>query len=94
MKFTLWVTAAALQLNVYETSDVITVNTDDGTEYWILYKQEKNDEHFNKNYNDMASVFTSQKIGEIIDATKTQLKASLSETDDYKNLKHSGISMK
>lgn len=88
------VTVAAFEIDAYETSEVITVVTDKGMEYWILYKQEKNDEHFHKNYNDMASVFTSQKIGEIIDNAKAKLRASLSETDDYKNLKHSGISMK
>ncbi|MBE6645252.1 MAG: hypothetical protein E7612_07760 [Ruminococcaceae bacterium] len=88
------VTIAAFNIGINETSDVITVVTDTGAEYWILYKREKNDEHFHSHYNTMAGVFASQKIGEIIDAAKTSLNNSRSETSDYKNLKHSGISMK
>jgi len=85
------VTEAAFALDTYETSQVITAHTDKGTEYWILYKREKSDDHFDQNYSNMASVFTSQKIGEIINNAKIQLKNSLTETDAYKKLIHSEI---
>ena len=88
------VTAAAFALKDYETSELITVATDYGTEYWILYKQPKSQEHFDKCYNDMVSVYKSQKIGETINSVKERLKSTLSETEVYKNLKHSDISMK
>lgn len=88
------VTEAAFALGINETSDVLSVVTDNGNEYWILYKRDKNNEHFEKNYSYIESIYVSQKIGEIISNVKNQLKSSLTETDTYKNLKHSGISMK
>ncbi len=87
------VTEAAFALGVNETSEVISVVTDNGPEYWILYKRDKNSEHFNNNYAYMESVFVSQRIGEIITNVKNQLRNSLVETDAYKNLNHAGISM-
>ena len=88
------VTATAFKMGLYETSEVITVVTDIGAEYWILYKQDKNEEHFQKCYNDMASVFTSQMIGERLEDVKATLRASLSESNAYQSLKHSEIKMK
>lgn len=88
------ITEAALGLGENETSEVIYVVTDAGKEYWILYGRDKNTEHFENNYEYIKSVYISQKIGEIIDNTKKQLKDSLTETDAYKTLKHSDISMK
>lgn len=88
------ITEAALSLGENETSEVIYVATDIGKEYWILYGREKSAEHFESNYEHIKGVYISQKIGEIIDSAKKQLKDSLTETDSYKNLKHSEISMK
>ena len=87
------ITDAALSLGENETSEVIYVVTDIGKEYWILYGRDKNTEHFENNYDHIKSVYISQKIGEIINTAKNQLKDSLTETDAYKNLKHSDISM-
>lgn len=88
------VSETAFSLGANETSEVITVTTENSTEYWILYAREKNNDHFNKNYDSIVSVFTSQKIGEIINSAKQTLKNSRSETSDYKNLNHASISMK
>ena len=88
------VTSAAFSLGLNETSEIITVFSDEGEEYWILYKQDKNEEHFEKCYNDMASVFISQTIGAKLEGVKDTLRASLYESSAYKTLKHSEISMK
>ena len=87
-------TYAAFALDLYETSKVITVITDKGAEYWILYKQEKSKEHFQSCYTDVVSVYISQMIGEKLETAKNTLKASLYESNVYKNLNHSEISMK
>ena len=88
------VTNAAFDLELASFSDIVTVPTENGTEYWILYKHEKNYDYFQSKYPDMASVFVSQKIGEIIEEAKASLRASLTESEAYKNLNHSSISMK
>ena len=88
------VTKAAFDLELGSFSDIVTVPTENGTEYWILYKHEKEMNYFDNNYNTMADVFVSQKIGEIIEEAKTSLRATLSESEAYKNLNHSSISMK
>ena len=88
------VTKAAFDLELGSFSDIVTAATENGTEYWILYKHEKKMDCFDNNYNAMADVFVSQKIGEIIEGAKASLRASLSESDAYRNLKHSSISMK
>ncbi len=88
------VTKAAFATELGSFSEIVTAATENGTEYWILYKHEKTEEYFSSNYDAMVDVFVSQRIGEIIEEAKTNLRASLSETDAYKNLDRSSISMK
>lgn len=88
------VTKAAFDMELGSFSDIVNANTDNGKEYWILYKHEKSTDYFDTHYDALIDVFVSQKIGEIIEKAKTSLRASLSESDAYKNLRHSSISMK
>ena len=87
-------TDVAFALGSGETSEVITVVTDSEYEYWVLYGREKTDAHFNECYEDIESAYISQQIGKDINSVKMALRNSATETDTYKNLKHSEVKMK
>ena len=87
------VTKTAFDMELGSFSDIVSASTDNGKEYLILYKHEKTAGYFDSHYDALVDVFVSQKIGEIIEEAKTSLRASLTESDAYKNLRHSSISM-
>ena len=87
------VLSEAFSLDLYETSEVIEISSDVQAEYWVLYKTDKNDEHYNECYSDVENAYISQRIGEIISDVTEQLSASAKETDIFKSLKHSDIRM-
>lgn len=84
---------AAFKLNVAETSEVIEIITgiDDG--YYILYRAEKSDGHFNKCYDEIADVYVQHEIGKKLDTVSAQIKNALSETSFLINLDRNTISM-
>ena len=87
------ITGAALALSADETSELIEVTTDSVSEYWILYGLEKSEEHFNESYDSIEESYVSQRIGEIIENAKNELKTSKSEKSVFGSIKHSKISM-
>ena len=87
------VKSAAFSLAVGEASEVIEISRDIDSSWWILYRTEKSEEHFTECYEEIASAYVSQKIGEILRDVKDGLTESLTETDEYKNLDHTEISM-
>ena len=87
------VTKAAFELELSETSELIELSLERRDEYWILYRMQKTDEHFEKEYENIASVYVSQKIGEILDGVKSSLLSSMKTTDDFESLDHSSIKM-
>ena len=86
-------TEAAFSLSYYKTSSPIRISTsvDDG--YYVIYRTRKSDEHFNACYDEIAKVYVENKIGEIISKRAGDLLATITESDFYKTIEHSKISM-
>ncbi len=87
------VTKSAFALAERETSQPIEVNTESSKEYWILYKQSKNDKYFNEYYADIESVYVAQVIGETLLNVKNTFLDSVKTTAVFEALKYSEISM-
>ena len=88
------VTNSAFALDIFETSNVIELSLETRSEYWILYKMQKTNEHFESDYENIESAFVSQKIGEILNEVKNDLLESLKTTDEFNALDYSSIEMK
>lgn len=88
------VTEAAFALSYMETSDVISVVTDNGSYYYILYKVDKNNEHYSKNYSDIASVYVANELGKIFSGIRDGMVTSVNYKELFDAIKHSEISMK
>ena len=85
---------AAFALSANETSRVIEITTDTKTSYFILYKQEKNTEYYESFKDDISSAYESEMIGKLLLEEKNALIETLTESDAFKSLKLSEISMK
>ncbi len=86
-------TDAAFSLSHHEVSEIIKVinGTSDG--YYLLYKVEKSDEHFNKCYNSIEAIYIANMIGEELNTAKTGLIGGIERADALINIDHSKISM-
>ena len=82
----------AFALEVGQTSEVIEIN-DGVTTYYVLYKLEKTEEHFNDCYEDIASAYLDNKIGERLASIASNLAGSAEYTKKYSKITHSEISM-
>jgi hypothetical protein len=87
------VTAAAMALSVGETSQPINVVAENENKYWILYAQSKDAEYLNEFYEEVESVYKSQKIGEMLYGVKNGFSEPI-YTDAFESLVYSEISMK
>ena len=85
-------TEAVFALDTYETSEVIKVLGDDPGAY-VIYKLSKTEEHFNENYSVIRASYIDNLVGKSILGIKDQMKATVSYTDEYKEITHSSISM-
>lgn len=86
-------TAAAFALNLYETSEVIEITTSSDKGFFILYRTDKSDSHFEECYEEIEAFYVEDKIGEILDERALALKESLKTTDVFTRLEYSKISM-
>ena len=86
-------TDASLALEVGEVSDPINVVSDVEDAYYVVYRTYKSDEHFEANYESIKYVFLMNYVGEIAHGVALELKNSLTFTDAYSSIDHSGISM-
>jgi hypothetical protein len=88
-------TEAAFSLGYFDVSEVIEVTGyDDGySRYYILYKINKTDEHFEKCYEEIESIYIQNQIGKIIDTAADTLFASAQNTAFLSTLNRAGISM-
>ncbi|MBR2343152.1 MAG: peptidyl-prolyl cis-trans isomerase [Clostridia bacterium] len=86
-------TDAAFALAEGEVSEVIRVAdiTSDG--YYILYRAEKSEEHFDECYSSICYVYLKNKVGEALEDIRLSLTESISATDFFKGLDRAAISM-
>ena len=84
----------AFELGYGETGKVISIITNDSSNYHILYKTVKNEEHFESNYESIRNVYISDVIGRLISEDKKELLDSAKATELYETIDHSNISMK
>ncbi len=87
------VKAAAESLAMGDVSEVIEISNDLDKEYWILIRTDKDSEHFEECYDNIASAYVSQRIGEIIKDVKTEICDSVIKTDVFSTLTHDNIKM-
>ena len=86
-------TAAAFSLRVGDTSEVIEVITGASNGYYILYRAEKSEEHFDKCYEEIEASYILNLIGKDVAGAAATLKDSISNTDAFTSLVHAEISM-
>ena len=86
-------TAAAFSLRVGDTSEVIEVITGASNGYYILYRAEKSDEHFEKCYEEIEASYILNLIGKDVAGAAATLKDSISNTGAFTSLVHAEISM-
>lgn len=86
-------TEAAFDLDLYETSEVITVSTGSETRYYILYRTDKTDEYYKEHRADIYSTFVDNEIGKIINFAKKELTSSVTKSSILDGLSRAEISM-
>lgn len=87
-------TDAAFSLEIGETSELISLNTEIEVGYVIIYRAQKSDAHYESCYDDIAAVYVQNEIGNLIHNTEQSLIASAAFTKAGKEINHSIISMK
>ena len=84
-------TDAAMGLSVGDVSEVISVHNGDEEILYILYCAEKSDEHFEEAYSEIAYVYLTNAVGEIINNSKLGLNESTEFTSVLEQLDFSRI---
>lgn len=84
---------AAFALGHGEVSDVIEIVDGKNDGFYILYKAEKSDAHFEENYSDIAFSFVTNAVGKIRFTAKESLASSATFTEEYFSIDHATISL-
>jgi hypothetical protein len=86
-------TEAAFSLGIGETSEVIEIVTGLSNGYYILYRAQKSEEHFEKCYEDIEASYILNTIGGVVSSRAEALKNSITTTEALIGLDYAGISM-
>lgn len=86
-------TDAAFALEPYAVSDGIRIVTDVEDSYYILYRADKSDTHFNDNYESIKYIYLTNYVGKILHDTALTLTESVQYTDFLKSVNHTVIGM-
>ncbi len=86
-------TDTALSLSFHEVSEVIKVVNGSSDGYYILYKIEKTDDHFDKRYDEIEAVYVANLIGERLHEAKLGLIEGATKSDVLVSIDYSSISM-
>ncbi len=84
---------SAFELDAFEVSEVISINTGYEDAYVILYRTVKTNDHFEECYNSIANAYVQNEIGKIIDTDVTAMKDNIKTTDILAELDRGSISM-
>ena len=85
-------TDAAFSIGEGEVSEVIEI-IQDKKYYYILYKLEKSDAHYNEFYERVEASYIDHKIGKMLSDVQSELIQSMQKTDIYSDIEHASISM-
>ena len=86
-------TDAVFALSDGEVSECIDLVTDVEDAYYVIYRAQKSDAHFEENYESIKYVYLTNTVGEILYTTANELRESVEYTDFLKNINHSGLGM-
>lgn len=86
-------TDAAFSLSLGEVSEVIRIRDGHADGYYILYRAEKSEEHFNDRYSSICYVYLRNRIGTALEEIRTELCANAYYTDFFSNLLPLDITM-
>ena len=86
-------TEAAFSLSVSETSRVIEIITGVSNGYYILYRTNKTNEHFEDCYEEIEASYILNLIGKDVHEAAESLKNNIKRTDAFISLERAGISM-
>lgn len=86
-------TEAAFELSLGEVSEVVEAFDGDSSAYYILYRDEKSNTHFENNYPDIAYAYVSDKIGRIKSDARLGILDAIKLADGYADIIHREISM-
>ncbi len=86
-------TDAAQSLSTFEASEVIEVTTNIDHGFFIIYKIEKNDEHFEECYESIRDAYIENEIGKLFAEKIDMLKNSAKISDGFTLIDFNTISM-
>jgi len=81
----------AFELDAFEVSEVININTGYEDAYVILYRTVKTNDHFEECYDSIARAYVQNEIGKIIDTDVTSIKENIKITDILAELDRGSI---
>ena len=86
-------TEAAFSLSIGDTSDVIEIITGSNNGYYIIYRVDKSDAHFDKCYDEIEASYILNLIGKDVFNAAESLKGNVARTDAFNDLNRAEISM-
>ena len=87
-------TDAAFSLDIGEVSDGIHIVTDAEDSYYVLYRTDKTDAHFDENYESIKYVYLMNYVGKILHDAALELEQSVKYSEFLLEIDHSAIAMK
>ena len=76
-----------------EVGDVVRIHDGNQMLYYILYKAEKSNEHFERNYSEISYIYLRHTVGSYYESYREAMKESVTLTDVYQTIDHSKIAM-
>lgn len=84
---------ASFGISEGEVADPIVIHDGDEYIYYVVYRAEKSDEHFNKNKTEVTYVYLWNELGKMLDSTEDSMKNGVEFKDFLDTLDYSKISM-
>ena len=85
---------AAFSLGLYETSEVITLNTGSENGFVIMYRVDKSSEHFDKKHDDVINVYLENEFGKILAREKAAFIDGFVKSSAFSTIDHANIATK
>ena len=86
-------TDAAFALELGEVSEPIEIVTDLESSYYVLYKAQKSDAHFEDNYDSIKYIYLMNCVGKMLYDVELEMKKNVGYSDFLNEINHADISM-
>ena len=86
-------TDAAFALELGEDSEPIEIVTDLESSYYVLYKAQKSDAHFEDNYDSIKYIYLMNCVGKMLYDVELEMKKNVGYSDFLNEINHADISM-